>query len=333
MRKLILFTILFCFVLFGCATPKSDFPTRPVDEPVNNQAVQVVEQPPKVVKDPYPVPLPGQLKPIPANLISGEAETRIKEMMAKSRIEAPRTPEGYFNAITKYDYVEGALYQILVCPFNSTDIMLEPGEQLIDHTAGDVVRFAVKATYSGSEKGKCVHYSIKPLYSNIKTNVTLYTDRRTYYLEITSTSDVYMAGVSWNYPMSESLSLIASQVPKSVPVFQESSEDKFTEITLNEVDPTKMNFHYEIHGDNPVWRPVRVFDDGLKTYIQFPESIKAYEAPVLFVLDSKKKLQLVNYRVKGCYYIVDRLFDQADLRMGQKNQTIVRIIKLKEVQS
>jgi len=332
MKKFLVLLIAVSFVA-ACATPKKpEFPTRPVDEPVNNQAVRVVEQPPKVIPDPYPVPLPGQLKPIPANLISGEAEARIKEMMAKSRIEAPRTPEGYFNAITKYDYVEGALYQILCCPLNSTDIMLEPGEQLVDHTAGDTVRFAVKATYSGSEKGKCVHYSIKPLYPNIKTNVTLYTDRRTYYMEITSTADVYMAGVSWNYPMSDSLALVALQAPKTAPV-QEPADEKFTEIVLNDVDPTKMNFHYEIHGDNPKWRPIRVFDDGLKTYIQFPESIKAYEAPVLFVLDSKKKLQLVNYRVKGCYYIVDRLFDQADLRMGQKDQTIVRIIKLKEVQS
>jgi type IV secretion system protein VirB9 len=37
--------------------------------------------------------------------------------------------------------------------------------------------------------------------------------------------------------------------------------------------------------------------------------------------------QLVNYRVKGDWYIVDRLFDRAELRLGQKPQTIVAIVR------
>ena len=36
---------------------------------------------------------------------------------------------------------------------------------------------------------------------------------------------------------------------------------------------------------------------------------------------------LVNYRMAGRYYIVDRLFDVAELRLGEKPQTIVRIAR------
>lgn len=34
---------------------------------------------------------------------------------------------------------------------------------------------------------------------------------------------------------------------------------------------------------------------------------------------------MVNYRVKGDYYVVDRLFDRAELRLGEHPQQLVRI--------
>ena len=51
------------------------------------------------------------------------------------------------------------------------------------------------------------------------------------------------------------------------------------------------------------------------------------EAPALFVLSSTDETQLVNYRVKNDYYIVDRLVDHIELRVGQKDQEIVRITR------
>jgi type IV secretion system protein VirB9 len=35
----------------------------------------------------------------------------------------------------------------------------------------------------------------------------------------------------------------------------------------------------------------------------------------------------VNYRVRNEYYLVDRVFDAAELRIGQKSQDIVRITR------
>ena len=35
----------------------------------------------------------------------------------------------------------------------------------------------------------------------------------------------------------------------------------------------------------------------------------------------------MNYRVKNDTYIVDRLFETAELRLGQKDQEIVRIVR------
>jgi type IV secretion system protein VirB9 len=51
------------------------------------------------------------------------------------------------------------------------------------------------------------------------------------------------------------------------------------------------------------------------------------EAPPLFVLGPTGDAQLVNYRVSGRFYVVDRLFAAAELRLGEKKQSIVRITR------
>jgi type IV secretion system protein VirB9 len=91
-----------------------------------------------------------------------------------------------------------------------------------------------------------------------------------------------------------------------------------------------LSFNYKISGDTPSWRPLRAFDDGSKVYIEFPARIDQGEAPPLFVVGSNGKSDLVNYRVRGNYYIVDRLFAAAELRLGEKRQDVVRITQTKK---
>ena len=78
----------------------------------------------------------------------------------------------------------------------------------------------------------------------------------------------------------------------------------------------KMNFNYTIRGGDEHIRPVRVFDDGAKTYIQMPPELQHREAPVLLVVGNDGKGEMTNYRVKDQTYIVDRLFDRANLVLG-----------------
>ena len=51
------------------------------------------------------------------------------------------------------------------------------------------------------------------------------------------------------------------------------------------------------------------------------------ETPPLFVVGPLGQSQLVNYRVSGNHYIVDRLFGAAELRLGENPQQIVRIVR------
>ena len=80
-------------------------------------------------------------------------------------------------------------------------------------------------------------------------------------------------------------------------------------------------------------RPVRAFDDGSKVYIEFPGRIDQGETPPLFVVGPTGDNELVNYRVRRNYYIVDRLFAAAELRLGQDPQQVVRISRDDGVQN
>jgi len=86
-----------------------------------------------------------------------------------------------------------------------------------------------------------------------------------------------------------------------------------------------LNFRYRIEGDRPPWRPVRAFDDGRQVFVEFPAGIAQGEMPPLWVVGQGDTAELVNYRVRGRYIVVDRLFAAAELRLGAKRQQRVRI--------
>jgi type IV secretion system protein VirB9 len=80
---------------------------------------------------------------------------------------------------------------------------------------------------------------------------------------------------------------------------------------------------------------LRAFDDGKQVFIEFPRGIGQGEMPPLFVVGPEGDTsELVNYRVRGNYMIVDRLFAAAELRFGRgKNQQRIRISRTDGVRS
>ena len=55
---------------------------------------------------------------------------------------------------------------------------------------------------------------------------------------------------------------------------------------------------------------------------------KIDEAPALFVVAPDGEAQMVNYRQSGGLFIVDRVFDRAELRLGDRRPQVVRIRRL-----
>ena len=169
-----------------------------------------------------------------------------------------------------------------------------------------------------------VHILIKPLADDIATNLVILTSKRTYYVDLQAKPDNYMPAIAWTYERS----FAAAQIPQAAAPLHYASLSPETSTSYTETSKLEnLNFSYKIKGDHPDWRPVRAFDDGDKVFIQFPVSIGRSEAPPLFVQTEAGDSALVNYRVKGRYYAVDRLFERAELRLGEKKQQVVKIIR------
>jgi type IV secretion system protein VirB9 len=233
------------------------------------------------------------------------------------------TSDGFLNAIQYYDYAPGIVYTAVTSPGYVTTISLRPGEKLITASAGDTVRWIVDSVQSGSGDTAQTLLLIKPRKAGLRTNLLISTDQRVYALDLSSTdSGIYHTMIAWNYPFGDVV-MIRNQVAQQQAVAQST--------VATGLNLSKANFNYIIlrqkHTPTPAWCPIRAFDDGQKTFIQFPPKVTVTEAPPLFVTGRNGDAQLVNYRIKGDWYIVDRLFDKAELRLGQAPQTVIAIVR------
>jgi type IV secretion system protein VirB9 len=304
-------TVALALTVAACAT-RVQVPEIPIldNTPFKAATREADPKPPvKIVEVPKPLPLPGQLKPVPEKKEKAKDEKEPKERVADANADARIEPakDGYINAIQVYPYTKGALYQLYAAP----------GEKLVSVSAGDTVRWVVGDTTSGEGMDAIVHILVKPIGTDLQTNLVITTDRRTYHLEMRSSASTYMASLSWTYPASELLALKKQRAEADV---------AGTVIADAGINIEQLKFRYRIEGDAP-WRPLRVFDDGAKVYIQFPSGLAQSEAPPLFVIGPDAKPALVNYRVRGTTYIVDRLFAAAELRLGTAPQRVVRIVR------
>lgn len=223
---------------------------------------------------------------------------------------------GFVNAVQVYPWSEGAVYRLFTAPDLVSDIALQPGEALVSVAAGDTARWVIGDTTSGAGAARRTHILVKPVATRLRTNLVITTDRRVYLLAVESLPGQGMAAISWTYPQDELLALKTAEEAAlaAAPVAEGVAVDR-------------LNFNYRIEGDRAPWMPVRAFDDGRQTFIEFPPSIGTGEIPPLFVIGSSGRAELVNYRQSGHYYVVDRLFSVAELRLGEKHQRVVRIVR------
>ena len=246
------------------------------------------------------------------------AQTPLHQVATATQAATLRpTASGFVAGAHVYPYAEGAIFEAYAAPGFVTDIALQPGEALLAVASGDTARWVIGDTTSGgsgSRETKQTHVLVKPFSAGLVTNLVITTDRRTYHVRLVSTRGTAISSLRWTYPQDELLAL------KRRTEAAQAAAPVAAGLTVEQ-----LHFNYAISGDRPGWRPLRAFDDGERTYVEFPPSLGQGDAPPLFVTDSDGKAELVNYRLRGRYYIVDRLFDAAELRLGSRKQQVVRI--------
>jgi len=237
----------------------------------------------------------------------------------------------------------GESYPSIVCAIlQVTDIELQPGETITQINVGDATRWSIESAKSGSGADQVEHLIVKPRDIGLSTSLVVTTDRRTYHLLLVSSEGEFMHDVTFLYS-SDSPSLsptpVAQSVPTSTPPVvsdppkrKSRGDGKQTKLVAKDPAADNADESYAVSG-KAEWKPVSVYSKDGKTYLEMPASVRHKEAPVLF---EEKKASwfhhdkvLVNYRVHGRWYVVDRVLDKATLvsgvGSGQEKVTITHV--------
>lgn len=222
-------------------------------------------------------------------------------------------------------YTFGSGLATVVCaPLRVCVLELQQGEQVVGEPhIGDSVRWSVQPAVSGAGNSVTNMVVIKPKEAGLDTNLVVPTNRRTYYVRLLSRQNEYLPLVAFAYPDDDLAKWRKAEETR------QRTQEEFQASQLTPVESmSNLHFDYQINGGSQYLRPVRVVDDGKKTYIQMPESTAVREAPILVVSGLDSSAEMVNYRVKGSMYIVDRLFDHGALLLGVgKKQERVDIVR------
>jgi type IV secretion system protein VirB9 len=230
-------------------------------------------------------------------------------------------PNGSIN------FVYGAQQPSIVCAvLQVCDVALQPGELVNSINLGDTARWRVEPAITGSGSNEVQHLIIKPLDVGLETSLFVTTNRRSYHMRLRSHRTQYMPQVSFTYP-EDALAKWENMKKSESKERQEKTIPETGEYLGN------LNFDYAVSGSAP-WKPLRVYNDGVKTIIQMPATMAQTEAPTLLVVRkdggwfSDDETVIVNYRLQSDRYIVDAVFDKAILIAGVgSNQSRVTITR------
>lgn len=255
------------------------------------------------------------------NVLDDAVEAQVKKWQAGERAKALVSSDG------KVIFPFGQSMPRLTCsPSRACDIEMEPGETPRKVILADQANWK----WSGAdsiENGKTVnHIVVQPKDSNVETNMIITTDRRTYHIKLYAPAEegAYLNRVGFYYPEA----IVTSWDEKMGRAADAKAKDEAPNILPSSVAPDRLAFDYRIDGSAD-FKPVRVFNDGERVYITMPDDIKHSEYPILSLIDEKGEMMVVNYRrsVDGASgtisYIVDKLFNKAELRRGDEKVQII----------
>ncbi len=288
-------------MLGGCAAKRAPAPPAP------KVAFEASPKPEAVPPAPTSAQILGAQTP--------EVRAAVKQHEENGKWPVYRTPGSVI-----YPYDEGPEPVLDCAPLRTTDIQLQPGETITDVAMGDTERWMATPASSGDPRNPVPHLAVKPQAPGIATNLTIYTTKHIYHLLLRSSGRA-MQEVEFYYPdevlaaMKEADAAAAKDGTAGDP----PGNDNASVVKIAAIDPGQLNFSYKIDGANVPFRPVRAFDDGSHVYIQMAPGMKTSDAPALLIA-AGGGTQMVNYRVEGNYYVVDRLFNQAILVSGVGRQ-------------
>ena len=236
----------------------------------------------------------------------------------------------------KVVYIYGQGMPVLVCaPLRVCAIELEVGEHhQSEPQLGDSRRWEITPVLSGSGLDETPILIVKPIEAGLETDLIVPTDRRTYVIRLVSDPTRFVSRLAFQYPDEdrakwadfEARQNEAKRNAESIAEERRANDKKDGVLPMGENAVDRLYLDYKMTGDEHL-RPDHVFDDGQHTYLIYPNDGRFRELPTLLLVVNGKT-ELVNFRVDGSRYIVDRLFDKAVLVVGVgKKQTRITITR------
>ena len=234
----------------------------------------------------------------------------------------------------------GEVQPVLNCqPNYGCDIELEPGEQVKAVILGNEPMWDYMVWESNQQQVPLAHITIGPRISSERTNVIIGTDRRTYHLELLSTTkSEYTRSAKFYYPRER---LREFQKDKKRQESREAAGRSGLALQRTSSLPYQyVSFGWEIEANSDItWTPIRVFDDGVHIYIQFPEQVVFEDFPGIYTPAESGKLTQPVWRAvqpvpgksreKGQYLMVDGMYEELRLMGGPASNQQTVIIRRK----
>jgi type IV secretion system protein VirB9 len=158
---------------------------------------------------------------------------------------------------------------------------------------------------------------VKPLSARARTNMTVVTDKRTYYFDLaTAAAGNPVYALRFTYPDAPKPAVAATSVPG---LTAEETQAVSGAPAERPVDPATLNFAWEARGEGKLL-PARVYDDGQATFVSWPAKA---QIPAILIRDAKGAEGPVNFAVRGDVIVIDGVPPLIVLRAGRSAATLV----------
>lgn len=279
-----------------------------VQEYLVQERIKEVDVPKTVVYVEKPV-----YYPVGESAESDRPSLKGTEAARESTRQAQKSPEKWNGGTMYYDFDPDFTYEVYCQPYRVTDLVLEPGEQVIEMPfLSEPQVWEIGAGVSRNGNVDTQHFFLKPAYSGLITSFIIITDKRVYHFILKSFKDCYMTQVKFQYPSTMPFTLKTDAMNEKM--------NRLTKETVG-VDPAYLSFDYKMSYSvfkKPYWLPTRIYDDGKHTYIAMNETVLHMTSPVLF----NHKNELINYSVNKNLIVINELIEKVTMRVGREKVTI-----------
>jgi type IV secretion system protein VirB9 len=160
---------------------------------------------------------------------------------------------------------------------------------------------------------------VKPLEAEARTNMTVVTDRHTYFFDLIASAKarpVYL--LRFTYPEEKRLAAEKAGEERQLALNELEQDVLSGDPSAAPIDPAALNFAWERKGDAALL-PARVYDDGNSTYLQWPAR---RAVPAILTVNEDGEEGPVNYSVRGDAIVIGEVPERIVLRSGKASASL-----------